>query len=167
MLCKFGLASTIIRGTERSNQESANDGKIALLHEHNWALITSTSAREVARTRARRLGHPAWAGFFPDFLVSLPPLVTLPFGLSYRTKQWISVQMFFQSKIPLDARTLLQLYETYMLAYISNWDCGTGRSPILGRSRFGPALVRNSPKTSPEHSICTQRYFPWTHRINQ
>ena len=52
------------QGGEGIWQESAIDGKIALAHEHNWAPITSTSAREVARTSARRLGHPAQAGFF-------------------------------------------------------------------------------------------------------
>ena len=29
VLCRLGLLSTIIRGRERSDQESANDGKIA------------------------------------------------------------------------------------------------------------------------------------------
>jgi len=64
VLCMLGLLSTIIRGMERSDQESVAHEKIALAHEHNWAPITSTSAREVAHTSARRLGHPAWAGFF-------------------------------------------------------------------------------------------------------
>ena len=72
----LGLLSMIIRKRERADQKSANRGKISLAHEHNWALITSTSARGVARTSARRLGHPAWAGFFffkkMDFL-SPPP----------------------------------------------------------------------------------------------
>jgi len=64
VLCMLGLLSTIIRGRERSDQESVIHEKIALAHEHNWAPITSTSAREVARTSARRLGHPARAVFF-------------------------------------------------------------------------------------------------------
>jgi len=34
-LCMLGLLSTIIRGRERADQESACDGKIALAHEHN------------------------------------------------------------------------------------------------------------------------------------
>jgi len=51
--------------------------KIALAHEHNWASITSTSAHEVARTSARRLGHPARGGFFLDFC-SLPPTPQWP-----------------------------------------------------------------------------------------
>jgi len=65
----LGLLSTINRGGERSDQESVGHEKprIALAHEHNWAPITSTSAREVARTSARRLGHPARAAFFLDF----------------------------------------------------------------------------------------------------
>ena len=54
------------------DQESVNDEKIALVHEHNRALITSTSAREVARTSARRLSHPARAEFLDFF--SLPPI---------------------------------------------------------------------------------------------
>ena len=74
VLCKFGLLSTIIRGGEQSDQESVIVEKIALVHEHNWALITSTSAREVARASARRPCHPARAVFFSIFLVSLPPL---------------------------------------------------------------------------------------------
>jgi len=68
----LGLLSTIIRERERSDQEKAYDGKIALAHEHNWAPITSTSAPEVARTSARRLGHPVRASFFLDFF-GLPP----------------------------------------------------------------------------------------------
>ena len=72
VLCKLGLLSTIIRGRERSDQERGSHEKIALAHEHNWALIMSTSAREVARTSARRLGHPARAVIFLDFF-SLPP----------------------------------------------------------------------------------------------
>ena len=74
VLCMLGLLSTIIRGMERADQESVRHGKIALAHEHNSTLITSTSAREVARTSAKRLGHPAGAGFFFSFLASLPPL---------------------------------------------------------------------------------------------
>jgi len=64
VLCMLGLLSTIIRGRERADQKSASHGKIALAHEHDWAPITSTSAREVACTSARRLGHPARAVFF-------------------------------------------------------------------------------------------------------
>jgi len=60
----LGLLSTIIRGRERSDQESVTHEKIALAHEHKWSQITSTSALEVTRTSARRLGHPALAGFF-------------------------------------------------------------------------------------------------------
>jgi len=33
---------------------------------HNGALTTSTSARGVVHTSARRLGHPARAGYFLD-----------------------------------------------------------------------------------------------------
>jgi len=36
--------------------------------------MTSTSAREVARTSARRLGNPARAGLFKIVQVRLPPL---------------------------------------------------------------------------------------------
>ena len=43
------------QGGERSDQESASDGNIALAKEHNWAPIISTSSRGVARTIARRL----------------------------------------------------------------------------------------------------------------
>jgi len=68
----LGLLSTIIRGRERANQKSANHGKIALAHEHNWALITSTSTRGVARTSARHLGHHALVRFFLDCF-SPPP----------------------------------------------------------------------------------------------
>ena len=68
----LGLLSTIIRGMERADQESVYHGKKTLAHEHNWALITSTSARKVARTSARRLGHPARAGVFVVFF-SQPP----------------------------------------------------------------------------------------------
>jgi len=75
VLYMLGLLSTIIRGRERSDQESAYDGKIALAHEHNWVPVTSTSAREVDHTSARRLSHPARAVYFLDFLVCLPPLV--------------------------------------------------------------------------------------------
>jgi len=70
VLCMFGLLSMIIRERERSDQENANHGKIVLTNEHNWAMITSTSARGFARTSARRLSHPARAGFF--FLTLLP-----------------------------------------------------------------------------------------------
>ena len=72
VLCMLGLLSTIIRGRERSDQESVCQEKIALAHEHNWAPITSISACEVDRISARRLGHPARAAFFLDFF-SLPP----------------------------------------------------------------------------------------------
>jgi len=75
----LGLLSTIIRGMERADQESVYHGKIALAHEHNWAPITSTSAREVARTSARRLGHPAWAGCFWFLIASLPPSIIVIF----------------------------------------------------------------------------------------
>ena len=68
----LGLSSTIIRGMKRADQESVYHGKIALAHEHNWAPITSTSAREVARTSARRLGHLARAEIFLGFF-SQPP----------------------------------------------------------------------------------------------
>jgi len=64
VLCMLGLLSTIIRGREPSDQESVTHEKIALAHEHNWAPITSTSAREVAHTSASRLGHPARGVFF-------------------------------------------------------------------------------------------------------
>ena len=64
VLCMLGLLSTIIRGRESSDKENVNHEKIALAHEHNWAPITSTSAREIARTSTRRLGHPARGGFF-------------------------------------------------------------------------------------------------------
>jgi len=69
VLCMFGLLSTIIRGREWTDQESANHGKIVLTNENNWASII----RGVARTSARRLGHPARAGPFLDFC-SLPHL---------------------------------------------------------------------------------------------
>jgi len=72
ILCMLGLLSTIIRGRERADQKSATHGKIALAHEHNWALITSICACGVARTSARRLGQPAPASFFKMFLVRLP-----------------------------------------------------------------------------------------------
>jgi len=62
-LCMFGLLSTSIRERERSDQDSVNHGKIVLTNEHNSAPITSTSARGVARTIARRLSHLARAGF--------------------------------------------------------------------------------------------------------
>jgi len=35
VLCMLGLLSTIIRGRERSDQESVVNEKIALAHEHN------------------------------------------------------------------------------------------------------------------------------------
>jgi len=77
-LCKLRLLSTIIRGREQSDQESVNNGKIALAHQHNWAPITSTSVRGVARTSVSCLGHPARAGFcFGGVLVCFPPLTTL------------------------------------------------------------------------------------------
>jgi len=63
------------QGEGASRSKSATHGKIALAHKHNWASITSTSAREVARTSARRLGHPARAGVFLKKIVCLPPLV--------------------------------------------------------------------------------------------
>ena len=74
VLCMLGLLPTIVSGREWFDQESVNHEKIALAHKHNWAPITSTSTREVARTSARRLGHPA--GFFLDFF-SLPPTLIL------------------------------------------------------------------------------------------
>ena len=62
----------MIKGREQSqaDQKSFNPGKIALAHEHNWALVTSivTSARRVARTSARCLGHPPRPVFFSDYL---------------------------------------------------------------------------------------------------
>jgi len=66
------------RGREQSDRESVIHGKIALAHEHNWASITSTSARGAARTSARRLDRPARAGFFfKIFLVRLPLLAAI------------------------------------------------------------------------------------------
>ena len=63
----LGLLSTNFRGMERGHQKSATHGKIALAHEHNGALTTSTSARGVVHTSARCLGHPARAGYFLDY----------------------------------------------------------------------------------------------------
>jgi len=82
----LGLLSTIVRLKERSDQESVRQEKIALSHEHNLALITSTSAREVACISAKRLGHPARTAFFLDFSVCLPPLVTEELTLGNRGK---------------------------------------------------------------------------------
>ena len=64
-LCTWGLVSTITRGREPSDQESVSNGKITLAREHNWAPITSTSARGVARTSARRPrpSDPGWEFF--------------------------------------------------------------------------------------------------------
>jgi len=75
------LLYTIIRGREQSDQESVSHGKIALVHEHNWAPTTTTSSCGVARTSARRLDHPAWAGFFLDFFS--PPPTPPPGGRFY------------------------------------------------------------------------------------
>ena len=85
VLCMLGLLSTIIRGREPSDQESVIHEKIALAHEHNWAPITSTSAREVARTSARRPGHPARGVSFLNFLVCLLPLALY----SIYSVQWL------------------------------------------------------------------------------
>jgi len=70
----WGLLSTIIRGRERADQESAYDGKNTQAIYHGCAPITSTSeaAHEVARTSTRRLSHLARAVFFLDFF-SQPP----------------------------------------------------------------------------------------------
>jgi len=68
----LGLLSTIIKGEEQSDQESVSHAKIDLVHEHNWAPMTSTCVRGVARASARRLGHPARASVFLVFF-SLPP----------------------------------------------------------------------------------------------
>jgi len=46
----LGLLSTIIRRGGAICQESVTHEKIALAYEHNWELITSISAREIART---------------------------------------------------------------------------------------------------------------------
>jgi hypothetical protein len=64
VLCMLGLLSTIIFGRERADQKSAREGKIAQAIHHRWTPKTSTSARGVARTNTRRLGHPARAGVF-------------------------------------------------------------------------------------------------------
>jgi len=85
VLCMLGLLSTIIRGMERADQESVYHSMIALAHEHNWAPITSTSAREVARTSARRLRHPARAGIFLVFF-SQPPTLCWSFGNGHFTE---------------------------------------------------------------------------------
>jgi len=54
------LLSTIIRGREQSDQESAAHGKIALANELKWAItVTSTSDYRVARTSTWRTDHPA------------------------------------------------------------------------------------------------------------
>ena len=72
VLCMLGQLSTIMRGRERSDQESAYDAKIAWAIQHCSTPISSTSACGVARTSARRLCHLVRAGFFVDFL-SPPP----------------------------------------------------------------------------------------------
>jgi len=74
VLCMLGLLSIIIRGSERADQKSADQGKVALAHEHNLALITSIFARGVAHTSARRISHPARAGFFFRFFYP-PPIL--------------------------------------------------------------------------------------------
>jgi len=57
----LGLLPTVIRGREQSYQHCATHEKIALANEHKWALTMLTSARGVARTSARRMGHLARA----------------------------------------------------------------------------------------------------------
>jgi len=53
--------STITQRREQFYQESATRGKIAQEIEDKRTLITSNSKGDVARTRAKRLGHPARA----------------------------------------------------------------------------------------------------------
>jgi len=67
----WGSYPRFIRGRERADQKSATRGQIVQAISHHRTLITSTSAREVARTSARRLGHPARAGFLYCLFFSL------------------------------------------------------------------------------------------------
>jgi len=118
VLCMLRLLSTIIRGVERADQESFYHGKIALAHEHNWAPVTSTSACEVARTSARRLGHPARAGVFLVFF-SQPP-----------TPQRVFIQPLKDGEFTLQTpRTEFWRFGQYL--YSSNPAAKTERLSIL------------------------------------
>ena len=63
-LWMLGLCCTNFMGREQCDQEMATHEKSALANDHNCAPMTLNSARGVARTSTRRLGHPARVVFF-------------------------------------------------------------------------------------------------------
>jgi len=107
----LGLLSTIIWGREQADQKSATHGKIALAHEHNWALTTSTCTQSRPYQReASRPSGPARAVFFKIFLVRLPPL--------RKHKDWVGRPCHLHR---VDLREIAKLYLDRFLGFLHYW----------------------------------------------